>query len=375
MTLPMATAHLAGFARLLRAAGFSVAPEQTINLLAAVGLLGPRSMDDVRQAALATLAPPPDRQSEFDALFRAWFWGDIDAVVDGEPDDETQIKDDRGARAEQTPPEEEFASGELASAAEQLAARRFAPDKADMIRFIRTLPDALPTRRSFRHVRTASRGRFDLRRSLRLIVRSDGDIPDPLLKRRPRVQRKLLLLIDISGSMKPHTAEHLELAHAVVRTADQAEVFTLGTRLTRITAGLRIADPGLALQRVAETVEDWDGGTRIGPTLLALLSVPRFAAFARGAAIVILSDGLERGNHAEMEQAFRRLKARAFRLSLLTPLAADRRFRPRTAALAAVLPHLDDLSDGSGMRPVADFILSLAQPARSANDIWREARR
>lgn len=291
----------------------------------------------------------------------------------GNPDEETQVKDDRGVRQQHDLPDEKVTGGEQASDREQLSTRRFGNETAQLSRFGRLLPQALPKRRSFRNVRTASRGQPDLRRSLRLIVGVEGDIPRPLLRRRPQLQRRLLLLIDISGSMKSHTTGHLELAHAIVRNADRAEVFTLGTRLTRITAALRTADRALALARVAETVEDWDGGTRIGPTLLALLSVPRFAAFARGAAIVVLSDGLERGGHAEMELAFRRLKARAFRLSLLTPLAADPRYRPRTAAVAAVLPHLDDLADGSGIAPLARFILSLARPAKPAGDLWREA--
>lgn len=120
----------------------------------------------------------------------------------------------------------------------------------------------------------------------------------------------------------------MKLAHAIVQGAPGAEVFTVGTRLTRITRPLQARRLDVALARVAELVEDWDGGTRIGPTLLTLLTIPALAALARGAAIVVLSDGLERGSHAEMEQAFKRLKARAFRLSLLTPLAADPRFKP-----------------------------------------------
>lgn len=365
MTLPEEASHLAAFARLLRAAGFAVAPEQVVTFLDAVRILGPRSMDDIREAALATLAPGPDRRPEFDALFRAWFWGEAVAASAGDSDEETRIKDDRGTHEQQPLPGERVSGGELTSASERLAGREFQAVDAGLSRFVRALPGALPTRRSFR-MAGSKRGRPDLRRSLRAIVASDGDIPRALLRQRPKVQRRILLLIDISGSMKLHTEAHLQLAHAVVRTAERAEAFTLGTRLTRITAALRIADRDRALAQVAETVEDWDGGTRIGPTLLALLSVPRFAAFARGASIIILSDGLERGGHAEMELAFRRLKARAFRLSLLTPLAADPRFRPRTAALAAILPHLDDLADGSGIWPVADFILSLAQqPPRS----------
>lgn len=370
--LPPAAAQLAGFARLLRGAGFPVAPEQITTFLAAVGLLGPRTMDDIAQAALATLAPDPARRHEFDALFRAWFWGDASVAAAGGDEDETRIVDDGGRREVQALPVEQQAGGALSSAAERLALRDFGASPPDLASFARALPRALPHRRSFRSVRAAA-GRPDLRRSLRSLVQADGDIPRPLLRRRKQVQRPLLLLIDISGSMKLHTEAHLQLAHAVVRHADRAEVFTLGTRLTRITGPLRVADRELALARVAETVADWDGGTRIGPTLLALLSVPRFAAFARGASVVVLSDGLERGGHVEMEQAFRRLKARAHRLSLLTPLAADPRYRPRTAAVAAVLPYLDDLADGSGPAPLVHFILSLARPARPARDVWREA--
>lgn len=373
MTLPPAAANLAGFAHLLRSAGNRIAPEQAIGFIEAVGLLGPRSMDDIREAALATLAIEPDRIAEFDTLFRAWFWGDAAFGAAGDEDeDETRMTDDGGARHERPLPQEQATAGERAATEERLAERRFPAGSDALARFGRQLPDALPTRRSLRWA-TARRGRPDLRRSMRRMVETEGDIPSPLQRRRPKVQRKLLLLVDISGSMKLHTAGHLAIAHAVVTRADRAEVFTLGTRLTRITTALRARDRGLALARVAETVEDWAGGTRIGPTLLALLSVPRFSAFARGAAIVVLTDGLERQGHAEMVQAFARLNARGHRLSLLTPLAADPRFRPRTAALAAVLPFLDDLADGSGIRPVADFILSLAKPAPRARDLWREA--
>jgi uncharacterized protein with von Willebrand factor type A (vWA) domain len=187
------------------------------------------------------------------------------------------------------------------------------------------------------------------------------------------VPRRLLLLIDVSGSMKIHTGDYLKLAHAVVQSASQAEIFTFGTRLTRITPALRIRDREQALARAAAQVDDWDGGTRIGPTLLAFLSVPRFSAFARGAAVVILSDALERGGHAEMETAMRRLKARAFRLSLATPLAGDSRFEPRTAALQAILPVLDDLVDGSSTHGLTTFILSLGRPAPAAQTIRRRA--
>lgn len=370
-SLPRATTPFLGFARLLRRYGFAVAPEQVSGFMQAVTLLGPRSMSDIREAALATLAPPPDRRDEFEAHFRSHFYGDAAALIEGEADEETRIKDDGATGEEEIEVVRQEQGGELSSASEQLSVREFQRDSDGLAAFRRKLATALPARRSFRTVRTHARGKLDLRRSLREIVSADGDIPSPLLRRRQAVPRKLLILIDVSGSMKLYTSDYLKLAHAAVQGADRAEVFTFGTRLTRITSPLRIRDRDQALARAAAQVDDWDGGTRMGPTLLAFLSVPRFSAFARGAAIVILSDALERGDHAELETAMRRLSARAFRLSLATPLAGDPRFRPATAALRAILPVLDDLVDGSSIAGVTEFILSLARPAPAAAAIWK----
>ncbi|MEQ1942050.1 VWA domain-containing protein [Mesorhizobium sp. VNQ89] len=371
-SLPRGARPFADFARHLRRFGFAVAGEQAIAFMQSVTLLGPRSMEDIRQAALATLGPPHDRIAEFDALFRSFFYGEATVTVDAESDEDTEIKDDNGVEreGEQLELQQEH-SGESASPLEQLGRRTFLNEESPLVAFRRELPSALPQRRSFRPVRTRSRGSLDLRRALRAIVRADGDVPAPPFRRRPTISRKLLILIDISGSMKLHTDDYLKLAHAAVQAADRVEVFTLGTRLTRITRDLRVRDCAGSLERVAALVEDWDGGTRIGPTLSAFLSVPRFAAFARGAAIVMLSDGLERGDHAELETAIRRLGARAFRLSLATPLAGDPRFAPRTAALKAILPHLDDLVDGSSLPRLSQFMLTLARPAPSAEAVWK----
>lgn len=370
--LPQATRPFAGFARHLRRFGFPVAGEQAIAFMQGVTLLGPRSMEDIRQAALVTFGPPHDRIAEFDALFRGFFHGETTVTVDAESDEDTEVKDDSGVEQEGEQPElRQEESGESASALERLGQRVFRTEGETLGRFRKALPSALPQRRSLRSARTNSRGSPDLRRALRAIVRADGDVPAPPFRRRPTVSRRLLILIDVSGSMKLHTGDHLKLAHSAVQAADRVEVFTLGTRLTRITRALRLRDLDAALDRTAALVEDWDGGTRIGPTLLAFLSVPRFAAFARGAAVLLLSDGLERGDHAEMETAVRRLGARAFRLSLCTPLAGDPRFLPRTAALKAVLPLLDDLVDGSSLPDLADFMLTLARPAASAETVWR----
>ena len=371
--LPAAAAVLIGFARAMRRAGFPVAPEQEITFLRGVTLLGPRSIEAIHLAARATLGPPPDRRDEFDTLFQSYFWGD-GALIAGPSDDEEPPIADDAAPAELPAAEPETGSGgELASAEHRQGSRTFANQTRHLDHFARTVASALPARRSFRTMRTPNHGLPDLRRSLREIVAADGDVPNLLLRKRRAVRRRLLLLIDISGSMHLHTEDYLKLAHAAVRGAPETEVFTFGTGLTRITAALRLRDQSAALARAAGLVDDWDGGTRIGPALLAFLSVPRFAAYARGAAVLILTDGLERGSPVEMELAFRRLAARAFRLSLCTPLAADPHYQPRTVAIAAVLPIIDDLVSGASIPELTRFILSLARPARPARDIWREA--
>jgi len=363
-TMPQAAVPLFRFARLLRHQAFPIAPEQVTTFIKSVGLLGPRSMEDIREAALATLAPTPDRREAFDRLFRLHFFGETPIVEEVEDDEGALARDQGEERNRHTRTLRQEEGGSLSSAAEQLAMRRFdeASPSGDLLQFRRALPSSLPIRRSFRTVGTPSHGQVDLRRALRMIVRADGDVPQLPLRWRQPVMRKVLILIDVSGSMKLYTTDYLRIAHAVVQSVPRAEIFTFGTRLTRITRVLRIRDRERALARAAEKVVDWDGGTRIGPTLLAFLRVPRFAAFARGAVTIILSDALERGDYTEMEAAVRRLSAKSFRLSLCTPLAGDPRFQPKTAALCAIRPVLDDLVDGSSVKRLTDFVLSLGRP-------------
>jgi uncharacterized protein len=169
----------------------------------------------------------------------------------------------------------------------------------------------------------------------------------------------VLLLIDVSGSMKDRTDAHLDFAHALARAAQRLEVFTIGTRLTRVTMALRRRNRDQARAAAATLVADWDGGTRIGDALQAFLAVPRFAAHARGALVLVLSDGLERGDPAAMTAAVARLSALAWRISWLTPLGADPRFAPETDALRSILPLIDDLADGSSTKSLCAHVLQL----------------
>ena len=367
--LPRATRPFVTFATLLRGNGFVVAPEQTTAFLAAIELLGPSGITDIRRAARATLAPPPERRAEFDALFDAHFLGKTATIETAAEtaDDEVRVREgDRGG-FDATITDQTRESGQAAAATEMLSARRFGPENETEIlrRFERALPERMPRRRGYRRY-VDRRGRaFDLRRSLRDAVRNDGEVMRlPRLRRRPR-QRRVLLLIDVSGSMKARTDAHLRFAHALAQAVERIEAFTIGTRLTRVTQALRRKRREQALDAAAAIVADWDGGTRIGDALPAFLAVPRFAGYARSALVLVISDGLERGDHRAMTDAVARLAALAWRVSWLTPLAVDPRYRPETDALRSILPLIDDLADGSSTERLCAHVLRLPN-ARTA---------
>ena len=363
--LPRAARVFVAFVALLRTNGFAVAPEQTTAFLAAIELLGPRSLDDIRQAALAMLAPPPDRRTTFDRLFDLHFRGS-EAIAhgdEGEDDETVRLQEEGRGDDEPLSSDEASESGLTATRTEALVERRFAVASAsDVLRRLgREASRRLPKRRGHRRMR-ARRGPFaDLRRTLRDSIRSDGEILRlGHLKRRQR-PRKILLLIDVSGSMKTRTEENMKLAHALVQAAPNVEAFTFGTRLTRVTRPLRLKRREQALNAAAHLVSDWDGGTRIGDALQAFLAVPCFGGYARGAAVIIVSDGLERGEPDALRDAVAKLSRRAWRVSWLTPLATSPAFRPQTEALIAIERFVDDLVDGGSSASIVAHILALGR--------------
>ncbi|MGL5116656.1 MAG: VWA domain-containing protein, partial [Beijerinckiaceae bacterium] len=222
-TLPLATRPFVAFPALLREHGFAVAPEQTVMFLGAVALLGPRSMEHVRRAAAATLAPPPDRRETFDALFDFHFLGGMAEPGDDQdfqPDEDMKVQEEAGQQ-EITLGEEINETGREATGAEALAIRQLKPlDESETLRrFARELPTTLPRRRGYRR-RQARRGPgVDLARSLKAAIRTDGDVMALKRWKRSERPRPILLLIDVSGSMKQRTDANLALAHALVHAA------------------------------------------------------------------------------------------------------------------------------------------------------------
>lgn len=360
--MPKVAGRVAAFGGVLRANGLPVTPDQTIAFLKGVLLLGPSDIRDVYQAAVATFGPEPEQRAAFDILFRTHFYGDpgdghsasSEAQEDHRSDGDV-LSLERGTQA---------LAGEAASFAELLKERRFADADGGPLRdWGRQLAQRLPRRRSFR-TRPSMRGRvLHLRRSLRQLVRNDGDITRPEMAVRLQRPRKILILIDVSGSMKALTLDYLRFCHTVVQHAAGVEVVTFATRLSAITPALKLRKVSAALEAASRAVDDWDGGTRIGPCLTRLLSMPRYAGFAAGAVVLVISDGMERGDPSNFVNAVRRLSRLAWRLVWATPLAADPNFEPRTRAMLKILPALDALVDGSCTQSLSRMLLNLADPA------------
>lgn len=366
MTLPRAVRPFVQFPALLRGHGFAISPDQTVGFIEAIGLLGPRDMQDIRRSAVALLAIPHERDAEFDALFRAFFLEQtVAAPVAGDEDDDVEAFEPTGASEQVEVGLEPDETGEEATTAEVLSVRQFAPQSVEeeLQRLIRLAPRRLPRRLSYRRSASQRGDRIHMRKALKAAVQRDGEVFTlPWLKRKTR-QRRLLLLIDVSGSMKEQSEGVLRFAHALAQVSERIEVFTFGTRLTRITSGLKHSNQDQALQQVGHLVADFDGGTRIGDALQAFLSIPRFSSFARGAAVLILSDGLERGAPDAMVDAIWRLSRVAWRLDWLSPLAADADYQPTTEALSICANYLDSLSDGSSVSALTNHILTFARSA------------
>jgi uncharacterized protein with von Willebrand factor type A (vWA) domain len=213
-----------------------------------------------------------------------------------------------------------------------------------------------PARMSLRH-RAARGGQVDPRRTLRATIRAHGELARPLRRRRATRPRKIVLLLDVSGSMSPYADAYLRMAHAVVRSAPHAvEAFTVGTRLTRVTLPLRHRDPERALAGASTEVPDWAGGTRLGETLRAFLDRWGQRGAARGAVVVICSDGWERGDAALLGEQLARLRRLAHKVFWLNPHAGREGYAPVQSGIAAALPHVDRMLAGHNLATIQGLL-------------------
>jgi uncharacterized protein with von Willebrand factor type A (vWA) domain len=218
-----------------------------------------------------------------------------------------------------------------------------------------------PTRRSRRLRAVRTRGaRPDLQRTLRASLRLGGEPLDRRWREPSTKPRKLVLICDVSGSMATYARVLLQYMHASVATHRRVEAFAFGTRLTRLTRELDVRDPDQALARAAEAVQDWSGGTRIGHAI-AVLNREHGRRIGRGAVIVILSDGWDRGDPDELADEMARLRRSAHRVVWLNPLKAAADYEPLARGMAAALPHTDHFLAGNSLASLAELATILEE--------------
>lgn len=358
---------LAGFARALRVAGLPVTTSSTQTFLDAVAEVGSGDPVAVYWSGRATLCQAPDAVELYDRVFQAWFTGGPASTArpaSAPPPVHVVAPLDRGApepSSQRDPPE---ASRADASALEVLRRRDIAQmsaaERAELARLLAGLRVRLPRRPAARRRRHPG-GEVDARATVREQLRRGGEIGPIRHRRRTTRPRRVVLLVDVSGSMTPYADALLRLGHVLVRAgaADGGlvEVFSIGTRLTRLTPALRRssrADAALAL--AGGLVPDWSGGTRLGEVLRAFTERWGQRGLARGAVLVICSDGWERGDTTVLAEQVERLSRLTHRLVWLNPHRGKDGYQPVQSGIAAALPYVDDLVAGHSLATFADLL-------------------
>jgi uncharacterized protein with von Willebrand factor type A (vWA) domain len=222
-------------------------------------------------------------------------------------------------------------------------------ERATARRLLARLARRAPQRVSRRTVPTRRRREVhDLRETIRVSLRHGGEFVERRYRAPAQRPRRLVLVCDVSGSMAPYARMLLMYMQASVAARARVEAFVFGTRLTRVTRELAGRDPDRALGRAADAVDDWSGGTRIGEAIAELNRV-HGRRIGRGALVVILSDGWDRGDPEQLGEEMARLRRCAHRVVWLNPLAADPRYEPLTRGMQAALPHVDHLIPGNSI--------------------------
>ncbi len=357
-----------GFARTLRHAGVPAGPDRVQAMLAALGHLDVLEPSQVYWAGRLTLCGDPEDLDRYDAAFALYFGGrrgrgaktatDAPQVLRAAP---FEPEPTGGQRQDEddTPGFAALASGHEVLRRKDVTALSTA-ERQQVQRLFALLAPRVSGRRSLRYTR-AHRGRVDLGRTLRQLL-SQGGEPGELLRQRRRTKpRRLVLLIDVSGSMSPYADWLLRFGHAATRRAPHnTEVFTVGTRLTRVTRELRLRDPDRALAAAGRAVPDWRGGTRLGETLKAFSDRWGQRGVARGAVVVLCSDGWERGDPAELSSQLARLARLSHAVIWVNPHKGKDGFAPLTGGMVAALPHIDSLVAGHSFAALEELVEVIA---------------
>jgi uncharacterized protein with von Willebrand factor type A (vWA) domain len=373
---------LVGFGRALRVESVPVGSGQVLTFCEASARLDPTDLTDLYWSGRACLITRQVDLPIYDRVFRAYFRAADNALPEFlrlkaavSPEAESMLEilpgDDTGDERS-----EEEHLGLMASTIETLRHKRFedcTPEELDAVRQLMARFRLRPPRRTTRRTRPGSCHRYpDLRRTIRHGLRTQGEMIEQCWRDRRVRRRKLVLILDVSGSMTEYSRALLQFAHSAARVSSgpsgrlfgRVEVFCFGTHLTRITDALQKREPDHALAEAARAVVDWEGGTKIGASLDLFVRMWGRRGMCRGAIVVICSDGLERGHPELLEKAMERLARLSHRIVWMNPLKGDNEaFQPRTVGMLAALPYVDLLLSGhdlSSLEELAECLPHLA---------------
>ena len=377
-----ALGRLIGFGRELRRRGLNVGTGRIVTFCRGAAALGALDRIDLYWAARSALISRPEDLEAFESAFGEWFREGIrveldlpvplppdatpnDGATRGDPMESLVVEEERILAKEWHPIEDDAeAEGEaairiIASGVELLRDKSFAElsdtERERVARLIRRLAVQVPTRPTRRFRPAAGGSRFDVKRTLRRSLRTQGEPFDRAWRARGTRPRPLVLILDISGSMAPYSRALLQFAFAAMAAGRRVEVFCFGTRLTRVTRTLKTKDPDRAMREVGGLVADWEGGTRIGVSLKSLLDEWSQRTAIRGATAVICSDGLERGEPDLLREQMARLRRLVHRIVWVNPLKGSPRYEPLARGMAAALPSIDVFLPGHNLESLEEL--------------------
>jgi uncharacterized protein with von Willebrand factor type A (vWA) domain len=358
---------LVGFTAVLRAAGLQITTDRVAAFLTALDELDVTSQWQTYWAGRLTLCADPDDLPRYDQAFEQWFAprrrGGTQLV------DERKPPPPKLASLSPAPPdqaEQEAEEGDVttirarASGAEVLRHRDLAelsPAEREHLRRLLALLRPDPPMRPSRRLRPSRHGVPDPGRTLRAALQSGGEVRSLLRRDRSRKARKIVLLVDVSGSMEPYADALLRFAHVVTRRSPASvETFTLGTRLTRVTRELRMRDADHALHAAGKAIPDWSGGTRLGEALRAFIDRWGQRGAARSAVVVVFSDGWERGEPTLLGEQMARLRRLSHTVIWVNPHAGKDGYAPVQGGIVAALPYLDRLLAGHSLATLEELL-------------------
>jgi uncharacterized protein with von Willebrand factor type A (vWA) domain len=368
------TGRLTLLAATMRAAGVRVGVGELLSAHKALSAVDPVDREAAYFALRATLCSRQEDLAAFDAAFAEWFLPAPSPPPEPPPglDEVAKLVLPRTAVPGAAGIPELEADTEVVPSAwsdvELLREKDFADytdeERRRARRVMRRLAGAVPTRPSRRTRRARRRGaappagRLDLRGTMRASMRTAGDPVERHWREPGERPRPLVLVCDVSGSMEPYARMLLAYMQACVAARRRVEAFVFGTRLTRVTGELRGRDPDAALERAAGAARDWSGGTRIGEAL-ATLNREHGRRLGRGAVVVLLSDGWDRGEPEQLEREVARLARCSHRLIWLNPLKAHPDYQPLTRGMRAALPHVDEFMAANSLASLEELAEAL----------------